>query len=108
MYAIGHLIYGAPLTDELLKALEEAEIYADDWELGFTELYSGANAPAGYFGKELLEFDECEEILHFSKFEKAKADFTGYAEIQSLYDALPEKVKKAIQPLDFYITWSTS
>jgi len=109
MYAIGHVIYGIPLTKEIEKVCEKTlgvEVGEEDGGF-FTTHYSGHVAPdAGFCGVELAAFDECSNFP-LSKIAK-KPTAAQKMEAKAKIAALPPEIKKIMPKTDTWVVWSTS
>ena len=121
-YAIGHLIYGLPVTEELSGALDDIiptlEYGTEDLdEAGLHLLYTGSSYYAGYLGEELLEFDVCVDYECFSTLENAKNKLSPSKKeevvkmFQNFKKEFPELGKlfdDSKLQIGYYIVWSYS
>jgi hypothetical protein len=112
MYSIGNIIFGIPLTEEIMQALgdDEAE------EMGFEVLYSGsADFMPGYMGVELGTIDECqdEDLDDPEHPMNRKPTAQQIAEVQERVEAFVKKMRKidkdvTIPDIRRWLVWSTS
>ena len=108
MYAIGYVIYGAPITDAVEKVAEDRDEELDEEDGGFfTTFYNGGGShTSGYIGIELASFDECTNIV-FNDINKKPTDRqegTVFKQIQGL----PEDYRKVLPEIKRWIVWGTS
>jgi hypothetical protein len=114
MYSIATVIYGVPLTEKILKKIDEWEDQGSDkWHensdgpCGFTKLYSGSSHAAGYCGIRLDEFDEACDFVDPSKL-KMKPTKSQMSVAKEFYKNLDPELQKLCEPLGVYFVWSTS
>ena len=111
-YAIANIIYGVPADEDVQEAIDglpaDEEGYGTEMEdLGFEAMYSGsASHRPGFCGVRLDTFDECGDFA-LSTLVLAPTD-EQRAQAEAKVAALPEAVRKACQPIDVYVVWSTS
>jgi len=109
MYAIGHVIYGIPLTKEIEKVCEKTlgvEVGEEDGGF-FTTHYSGHVAPdAGFCGVELATFDECSNFP-LSKITKTPTRAEKVKAVAKIA-ALPKEIKRIMPQIGAWVVWSTS
>jgi hypothetical protein len=120
-YAIGQVIVGTFMSDELYRQLDDwseesewrLEIFPEDKdiddvlrELGFEVPYVNSGDPTAWIGVEIQELDECQPYKLSEVKTVATAEQT--AEAKKKYDALPEKLRIYLAPFDIYIVWSSS
>jgi hypothetical protein len=125
MYAIGHIIYGVPLTEKISKKINKWEnqepeddepegvespwFEDDDGVCGFTTMYSGSgDYTPGYCGVELLEFDECEELFLGDETFQMKPTSKQKASALKRIEKLHPDLKKLLPKVGLYIVWSSS
>lgn len=111
-YAICQVVYGVPITENLIKVMDDEELE----NVGFETLYTASgNYPPGYCGVPLFKFDECEDLIKWS-------DFTSQIEVLTedrksmaldMFNDLPLEVKEAlkeddIEGPDVYMIWYSS
>lgn len=122
-YAIGTLIYGTYITQELSDLAREAtdlgheeghplyEYLAEDGYVfeGFEALYhsSGEYTP-GYLGKELFDFDECVCAMNLAELMGHSVSEEEKRSIEKAVQELPEEIRKLCPPIDYWIVWSSS
>lgn len=77
-YAIGHLVFGLPVIEEVAEKAAELDVALGEEDenfedgVGFELLYTGSNCEAGFLGVELLEFDVLVDFHLFSQLEESK------------------------------------
>lgn len=118
MYAIGNVVYGIPLTEELSVLIRDSEHYVDPEELGFEMLYSGSSDfmfMPGYLGVDLGTIDECqdEDLDDPDHPVNRKPTAQQIAEVQERVEAFIKKMRKidkdvTIPDIRRWIVWSTS
>lgn len=104
MYTVGNIIYGIPLTQEILNVVGEVE---DAEDVGFETTYSGAGGTTpGWCGVVLDTIDEC-SVADFSLLKLTPTPEQIDAVNQKVA-ALSEEILKVSSPIGCYIVWSTS
>lgn len=107
MYTIGHLIYGIPVTEDIMQVCMERDEELGEEDGGyFVDLYNGGGAPSGYLGVELTCFDECESVL----LSDLLTDLTLEQSSKAIkaFEKLPIEYKRVAKPIALWIIWSTS
>lgn len=105
-YAIGYIVYGFPVTEELNNAYEEMD---EDWtELdAFEHRYSGsASIRPGWCGVLLCTIDECNDVLVSNLKLTPTAEQKTKAEAK--FALLPKNIQAMCPPMDTYIIWGSS
>jgi hypothetical protein len=109
MYAIGHVIYGIPLTKEIEKVCNKVlNVEAGEHDGGFFKtFYSGSgDTTPGFCGVELASFDESSNFL-LSKITKTPTKAEKAKAIAKIA-ALPKEIKRIMPPIGAWVVWSTS
>ncbi len=120
-YAIGHIIYGIPYSDDIERNIIKHEggissfdeFWDDDMvsaeldKLGFEFVYTGGcDVRSGWCGTQIDEIDECGNI-NIINLRLTPSD-TQKQEVEDKFNKLPEHVKQAADPIGTYIVWGTS
>ncbi len=102
MYAICHIIYGHPHTQELADLFGPEELE----EHGFEFLYSvDSDLVPGFIGVKLSEFDEASGSSRVSEiFPDATEE--QKSEANKKIEALPEAIRKHVGSADNYLIWT--
>lgn len=107
MYVIGHVIYGAPVTQEVTDLAESRNESLDEEEDGyFAMFYHGGGEPAGYIGIELTSFDECGDLT-FTSIDRKPSD-AQIERAEKKIVQLPREYQDALPKTQRWIVWSTS
>ena len=106
MYSIVHVIYGLPLINV------DPQQFGNDEPEGFEMLYSGSSdAPVGYCGVRLDQFDECNGLIAISALHLQPTP-EEELEAQIKVQALPESMRVAYEKhgikMGVYFAFSTS
>lgn len=124
MYAIGNVIYGTPLNEQVARLGADVRTAGEDDPLfehlstndgwggngifeGFQTRYHGAVDTVGFFGVELGTFDECGDFP-LSDLTKLTPTDQQKAQVEAEFAKLPEEVRTLCRPLNVYVVWSTS
>jgi hypothetical protein len=107
MYSIGHVIFGAPVTELIEKIAEERDEEIDSEDGGyFIDQYNGGGGPSGYIGVELASFDCCDSFL----FDKINVEPTTTQSLETLnkVEALPADYRNVLPDIGIWVVWSSS
>lgn len=122
-YAIGNVIYGIPLTEDLSDLFDEIEDMGPEHDLyefynsrkdteffpGFKRLYSAGGEPVGYLGQELMDIDECQNVKLDDLLEaKNLITLEMITKINEIISNFPKAVKDLCPEPDVWIVWSSS
>lgn len=105
-YAIGNIIYGIPLTDEIREAMRSRPDEEEE-DLGFEMEYSGS-APyrPGWCGVRLDTINECIDTRVWAV--RWVPTDEERAQAAELIAALPAEIRAVAGEPDVYIVWSSS
>lgn len=116
-YAIANIIYGIPVTTDLVEKIRDyilnnnIDSYpeAELEEAGFKLLYSaGGEQLTGYLGVSLGEISECDEPILISEICKIEPTFAQTPQVEDWIKELPEYMKKLVPKPSIYLVWSNS
>lgn len=113
MYTFLNIVYGVPLTNELVKEMKKLDIY-DEEEIGviagFETLYHGGADDVGYCGVMLGDTDEFRGPFTLTDVKNIAERLTSLQRIQAQekIDALDPRLKHLLLPVDLYFIESSS
>jgi len=117
MYAIGMVIYGVPLTEDvnaIISEFEESEIDDGSWfednegTCGFTTLYSGcADGLVGYCGVRLTEDFGTYDYFKLSDITVQPTEEQKQEALEKMAKLHP-KIKEVLLDVDIWVIWYTS
>jgi len=107
MYTMGDIIYGVPLTSEVMEAMPDWQEDDEEELCGFYQIYSGrSKSPVGYCGVLLDSIDEL-AVVNINSLKLVPTQ-EQKEEAETKVEALLPEIKKVMLPIGTYIVWSTS
>jgi hypothetical protein len=108
MYAIGEVIYGFPITEEICDVAEalDEELGTMDGGRFYTAYHGSWPHETGYFGVRLARFDELSTFLLSDI--TAKPTEEQKKKVLEDFEKLPKEYQDAAQPIGTYVVWFSS
>ena len=107
MYCIVDVIYGSPITQEIIDEL--AKLALEPADVGYEMLYSGGgDTPPGYVGECLDTFDEATDMALPVSSLMMRPDTAQITRANRKFKELPREIRKMAKPLDVYFVFYTS
>lgn len=108
MYVVGNIIWGIPITDDIVEVAADRDEELDEEFGGYfhTVYHGGGDGNNGYLGARLATFDACEDFILDDIIVEPTAD--QKIEVQALFDNLPKDYKDVAPKIGRWIVWASS